>query len=322
MGLGLGATLGATRWACALPRPGGEPGVVWAVDHWRGCAMLVGPSLAIQRVLPLGAARRLAIGAERMWAVAGPGRQQRVLTRPRGSGRSWEPGWPLPLGAVSQLKAVGERAAYLLLEEKRGAGLWRLEVGREPLCLEAPRSAVRRTLVAGQMLTQDPATGQWVLHALGIDGLRVRRSVWAAETLQRALPGHTGGWWCITGEEGDRLELRDGRLQLIWSRPLEFRATALVPCEAGVLVLGGKRLAGRCFDPDGLSGRLLEWNLRGPLRGALALGEGWLLALPGALLKLAPDGVIECTQGGFGELLGLASADPRASQAGSFLGGG
>lgn len=322
MGLGLGATLAASRWACALPRPLRETGVVWALDHWRGCALLISPTLSIQRVLPLIGGRYLAIGAERMWAVAGQGRGQRVLTRPRAPGRSWEPRWQLPLGRVRQLALVGEQSAYLLLEEARGSGLWHLELGREPLRLKPPRNAVRRTLVAGQMLSQDPATGQWVQYALGVDGLRVGRSVWASEVLQRALPGHDDAWWCITGEQGDRLEHRDAGLQLNWSRPLGFRATALIPSEAGALVLGGKRLEGRCFDADGQSGRLMEWNLRGPLRGALALGQGWILALPGALLKLAPDGLIERTQGGFGDLLGLASVDPQASLTSSFLGGG
>jgi len=324
MGLGLGAAAAASRWACGLPRPPAATEVAWAVDHLRGCLLLVSSALGILGVQPLAGARRLAISPGLWWAVTGVGQGQRVLTRPggpEGQGGEWEPQWTLPMGAVSQLVALGGRLAYALLEQSEGAGLWRLELGSEPSCMAPPSGTTRRILGARNLLSQDSATGQWVLQELGSGGLRVRRSIWESGALHQALPGAGGSWWCITGNAADRIELRDGRLRLIWSRPLGFGATALVPLGAGVLVLGGKRLSGQRFDREGHSGRPIEWNLRGPLRGALPLGQGCLLALPGALLRLAPDGVIERTQGGFGELLGLVSSDPLARLPGSFLEG-
>jgi len=122
------------------------------------------------------------------------------------------------------------------------------------------------------------------------------------------------GWWLLEGNGGrGDASRRLARLTPLggeaWSRSVPRGAAWLAPGPDGVWLEDPERSGLLRIGPRARQRAWFEVApaLRRP-RAATALGAGLLLATPGALVALAPDGRVVGSQGGFADLAGLALA--------------
>lgn len=129
-----------------------------------------------------------------------------------------------------------------------------------------------------------------------------------------ALAGARAGWTVLAGPPGPRLVFLDRHLTVVREVPLPEPASGLVVGPSGGVWTWGPSRA-RAWDGRGRPRGVFETEVGAAVRRAVALEDGGvLLALPGALVELAPDARPRRTQGGFGDVVDLCSF-PRAPPA-------
>lgn len=295
----------------ACGRGGAPP--YWGVDH--GADELVGldDELFVVERVPVSEPLRLVSSCEALWVLAAsamPGRERLLRFEARSDGGLAQTGE----GSVASVAAMcsGRRGAVLVLEHPSAGEscLWRIEPDFRRTLLASVPSAQALAAQSGAYLV-GCASGELVLFRE--DGALT--SVGQVEVGVQALsPGpRPGEWWVLGGGEDGRAE--DARLALVdrhlvrrWGvrTGLATRVFAPVAGEERAWLAQGGRVRG--FGPGGALELDFELGL-GSFEARGADRAGLLLGSPGALIRLVPGaGVahIDCTQGGFRDLVSVA----------------
>jgi len=304
LALGCGTGIWRSRSQARIAPAGSKR--VWVADRGAGALIELDEALMPCRRLSLDAPRLVLGQGDRLWALAGHApAERRVLTWDGLRSGELRPGpsWGLPGAEALWPDSLG--GAWGLVR-----GATRLLLGRlraeESLSGVLSFSANATASTMGQrLLIADSGRDQWLVFELG--GIRKLRAlrIGLDSDLQAATPAQDGGWWCLVGSSDPNLERYSARLERLWSRPVGFAATQLVPQGSAVWALGGRRLAGLRFQELGRAESCLEEGLRGPVRASQAWDTGILLALSGALISFSSNGRLESFQGGFGDLVAL-----------------
>ncbi|MBJ75598.1 MAG: hypothetical protein CMJ98_01130 [Planctomycetes bacterium] len=299
-----------TPVTCALASLSGtepdEPLRWWVADRAGGRIVGLDEGLFAQWVVavpcPVGVVR----AGDGLWIVSVPGGGRHagsVWTRLDASSGL---GVPRRLGEYAGLVGLSDGGVLGLVGPAPTREWIHLDRGGEGLRREAFPGATYLAQVGGQVLVANRVGEVW---SFGLEqDMADARHVQLGGTPRGVAPGPEGGWWWL-GSDGELLLLR-ADLSVRWKRWVGERAACLAGDDKRVWVVPDDRSDAACWDVNGRRGGSFTMPLMGSKTACLTQRGGVLIALPGALLELGPDGRLLLAQAGFDHLVSISEPGP------------